>query len=236
LVCCSKGKSGKPELNSTFPLWSPTPLLPLQRSQLVKTLLFYCPRDVLEVTPFLSVPFFLQVFFPQKCNSSWSETAHFNIFLVVWWTFSLPAFSCYNLPKGEKYTKLSQNYQIAIKYTNIFYSKALQNVPKWWFWVWKRSIWQLCCRAWYVDELVGALLLEEWENMQKIQKGPAKILLGWTCATTFLQQTQFADKFLLNNFIGLAKPSTVALPRSDWDAFAEACWSQSYDRELHRQR
>jgi hypothetical protein len=52
-----------------------------------------------------------------------------------------------------------QNYQMAIKctigrkkiqraleYTNLFHSKALQNLPKLKFLVWKYTIWQPCCR------------------------------------------------------------------------------------------
>jgi hypothetical protein len=34
-----------------------------------------------------------------------------------------------------------------IMYTNIFHSKALQNLPKWGFLVWKNTIWQPCFRA-----------------------------------------------------------------------------------------
>jgi hypothetical protein len=59
----------------------------------------------------------------------------------------LPDFSCYNIPKWEriyqitrKYTKWPENmangrkiYQMDIKYTNIFYSKTLQNLPKFGF-------------------------------------------------------------------------------------------------------
>jgi hypothetical protein len=55
-----------------------------------------------------------------------------------------------------KYAKLQQHYQMAItyipndekilqmtiKYTSIFHSKALQNLPKLGFLVWKQTIWQ----------------------------------------------------------------------------------------------
>jgi hypothetical protein len=34
--------------------------------------------------------------------------------------------------------------QVSIKYTNIFLSKALQNLPKFGFLVWKQTIWQPC--------------------------------------------------------------------------------------------
>jgi hypothetical protein len=61
-----------------------------------------------------------------------------------------------------KYTKLLQNYQITIKckkcpwhipnghkkYTNIFHSKALQNLPKFGFLVGKNTIWQ----SWFRPE------------------------------------------------------------------------------------
>jgi hypothetical protein len=58
---------------------------------------------------------------------------------------------------GEKYTKWRQTipndhkiYQMAVnyskrslnRYTNIFHSKALQNLPKLGFLVWKQTIWQ----------------------------------------------------------------------------------------------
>jgi hypothetical protein len=50
----------------------------------------------------------------------------------------LPDFSWYNKPQNmEKYTKWTYNipnghkiYQMVIKYTNIFFCKALQNLPK----------------------------------------------------------------------------------------------------------
>jgi hypothetical protein len=32
----------------------------------------------------------------------------------------------------------------AIKYTNIYHSKALQNIPKLWLLVWKHTVWQPC--------------------------------------------------------------------------------------------
>jgi hypothetical protein len=35
-------------------------------------------------------------------------------------------------------------FQMVIKYTNIFHSKALQNLPKLGFLVWKQTIWQPC--------------------------------------------------------------------------------------------
>jgi hypothetical protein len=52
---------------------------------------------------------------------------------------------------GEKYTKLPQNIsngrkidQMVIKYTKIFHSKTLRNLPKLGFLVWKQTIWQPC--------------------------------------------------------------------------------------------
>jgi hypothetical protein len=49
----------------------------------------------------------------------------------------LPDFSWYKIPKREKYIKWLQNVpngrkidQMAIKYTNIFHCKTLQNLPK----------------------------------------------------------------------------------------------------------
>jgi hypothetical protein len=38
-------------------------------------------------------------------------------------------------------------YEMAIKYVNIFHWKALQNLPKLGFWVWKYTIWQPCIYA-----------------------------------------------------------------------------------------
>jgi hypothetical protein len=35
---------------------------------------------------------------------------------------------------------------MAVKYTNIFHSKSLQNLPKLRVWVWKYTIWQHCCK------------------------------------------------------------------------------------------
>jgi hypothetical protein len=68
----------------------------------------------------------------------------------------LPDFSWYMIPKPEKCTKWTHNvpnvhkisqmsvkyYKMAIKYINIFQSKALQNLPKFGFLVWKQTIWQ----------------------------------------------------------------------------------------------
>jgi hypothetical protein len=70
----------------------------------------------------------------------------------------LPDFSGHTIPKRDKkYTKLPQNYpmtikipngnnifQVAIEYTKLFDSKALQILPKLGFLVWKYTIWQPC--------------------------------------------------------------------------------------------
>jgi hypothetical protein len=40
-------------------------------------------------------------------------------------------------------------FQMATKYTNIFYSKALQHVPYIRIWVWKYTIWQ----PWFLQPL-----------------------------------------------------------------------------------
>jgi hypothetical protein len=77
-------------------------------------------------------------------------------------TEGLPDFSVSNMPKLGKYTKLNikytkwpQNipnirkiYQKAIKYTNIFHCKSLQNWPELLFFVWKYAIWQPWYRRW----------------------------------------------------------------------------------------
>jgi hypothetical protein len=42
----------------------------------------------------------------------------------------------YNIPNACKI------FQMALKYINIFQSRALQNLPKLGFWVWKETIWQ----------------------------------------------------------------------------------------------
>jgi hypothetical protein len=52
----------------------------------------------------------------------------------------LPDFSHTTNQNVGKYIKLSQHYQMAIKY--IFHSKALQILPKLGFLVRKRTIWQ----------------------------------------------------------------------------------------------
>jgi hypothetical protein len=44
----------------------------------------------------------------------------------------------HNIPNGRKI------YQMAIKYTNIFYGKTLQNLTKLGFLVWTYAIWQPC--------------------------------------------------------------------------------------------
>jgi hypothetical protein len=36
---------------------------------------------------------------------------------------------------------------MAKEYTNVFHSKALKNLPKFGFLVWKNTIWQPCCQA-----------------------------------------------------------------------------------------
>jgi hypothetical protein len=36
---------------------------------------------------------------------------------------------------------------MALKYTNIFHRKTVQNLPKLVFWVWKQTIWQPRCGA-----------------------------------------------------------------------------------------
>jgi hypothetical protein len=49
--------------------------------------------------------------------------------------------NCHTLrmPNGHKI------FQMIIEYSNIFHSKALQNLPEWGFLVWKQTIWQ----PWY---------------------------------------------------------------------------------------
>jgi hypothetical protein len=56
-----------------------------------------------------------------------------------------------NEPNGHK---ISQNvckiFQMAIKYIHIFLYRALQDLPKLGFLVWKETIWQPCPRHWSV--------------------------------------------------------------------------------------
>jgi hypothetical protein len=52
-----------------------------------------------------------------------------------------------------KYTKLPQHYLMTIKYTSIFPSKVLQNLPKLVFLVWKQTIWQPWSHGRYVRRL-----------------------------------------------------------------------------------
>jgi hypothetical protein len=73
----------------------------------------------------------------------------------------LPDFSWSKHTKTEKCTKWPTNYtkrlsiipggrkifQMVIKYNSIFYSKALQILPKLAFWVWKQTIWQPWCES-----------------------------------------------------------------------------------------
>jgi hypothetical protein len=56
----------------------------------------------------------------------------------------LPDFCWYVIPKPVKMYQMDvlKKLQMAIKYINIFRSKALQNLPKLRFLVWKRTIWQ----------------------------------------------------------------------------------------------
>jgi hypothetical protein len=72
----------------------------------------------------------------------------------------LPDFSPYNVPKRWKYYQMMTQYtkwpQIRRKKTKIFYSKALQILPKLGFMEWKYSIWQPCpqrrqTKFWLVD-------------------------------------------------------------------------------------
>jgi hypothetical protein len=86
---------------------------------------------------------FFQSFFPCK---EWSVIP------------GLPDFYRYSKPKWgniyqitRKYTRCPQNMangrkidQMAAKYTNIFYCKTLENLPKFGFFVWKYTIWQPC--------------------------------------------------------------------------------------------
>jgi hypothetical protein len=90
-------------------------------------------------------------------------------FFDFWSTPGLPDFFRHNIPKRgkihqitttlpnchkmyqmtEKYSKWPNNipndhtiFQMTIQYTSIFHSKALQNLPKLGFLVWKQTIWQ----------------------------------------------------------------------------------------------
>jgi hypothetical protein len=70
----------------------------------------------------------------------------------------LPDFSLHNIPKRGKDTILPINYQralniqsavlyvfqMAIKYTNLYQFRALRNLPKLGYLVWKYTIWQPC--------------------------------------------------------------------------------------------
>jgi hypothetical protein len=82
--------------------------------------------------------------------------------LLSRWRAGLPDFSWHNIPKGGKIYQIittSPNghniyipndrkiFQVTIKYTIIFHSKALKNLPKLGFLVWKQTIWQPCWRG-----------------------------------------------------------------------------------------
>jgi hypothetical protein len=52
-----------------------------------------------------------------------------------------------NIPNDHKlYQNVHKIYQIVLKHTNVFHSKALQNIPKFGYLVWKQTIWQPCSR------------------------------------------------------------------------------------------
>jgi hypothetical protein len=78
------------------------------------------------------------------------------ILLIILSTSGLPDFSWHNIPKRGKIYQITKAlpkdykiYQItvkytkiAVKYTNIFHYKSVQNLPKLAFLVWKYTIWQ----------------------------------------------------------------------------------------------
>jgi hypothetical protein len=87
----------------------------------------------------------------------------------------LPDFSWYIIPKRGKMYQMNTKctewlknipngckiFQIAINYINIFQSRALQNLPKVGFLVWKETIWQPC-RPPILTLLLGPRL--SWPN------------------------------------------------------------------------
>jgi hypothetical protein len=52
-----------------------------------------------------------------------------------------------DVPNCHKISQISQKIQMAIKYINIFQRKALQNLLKMGFLVWKQTIWKPCYKA-----------------------------------------------------------------------------------------
>jgi hypothetical protein len=64
----------------------------------------------------------------------------------------LPDFSWHNTPKRWKMYQIAiklsnaiEIYQMAVKYSDLFHSKTLQNLPNFGFLVWKYTIWQPWC-------------------------------------------------------------------------------------------
>jgi hypothetical protein len=61
--------------------------------------------------------------------------------LIPWWGKIYKITT--KLPKCHKIYQMAVIYSKSAKnYTNIFHSKANQNLPKLWVWVWKYTIWQ----------------------------------------------------------------------------------------------
>jgi hypothetical protein len=96
----------------------------------------------------------------------------------------------YNIPKRVEIhpaiTKLPNLHKIyqngcnmfatAIKYTNIFDSKALRNIPKLRLLVWKQTIWQPCCRLkkkifsdrWLFDDILKVWTMSYFSGRAKV--------------------------------------------------------------------
>jgi hypothetical protein len=124
-----------------------------------------------------------------------------------------------------KYSKLSQIIpnggkidQMAIKYTNIFHCKTLQNLPKLRFLVWIYTIWQPCCvqvlfplKRWLSRFLNGleSLSRSEWVTfffdgeIVKIQIYLESIFSA--CQATHSQCQLWNDSFILAGLSCFAK-------------------------------
>jgi hypothetical protein len=130
-----------------------------------------------------------------RSEAGWQAAPFHNQGCQIFW-HNIPKRGIYQiatkLPNGHKMCQMAIIYifQMGIKYSNLFHSNALRNLPKLGFFVWKITIWQPCSQCHGAEKFpVGVASHNQWFEERHLCWGRRLTIL-------FECRSQFSTPFL----------------------------------------